>query len=63
MTDDPQDDSRYHDFLEVAAKGCHCCPHCWDVPCAGCCAGGVCDDICSCHVDCDVDDENDENDE
>lgn len=42
-------DSAYQRFLVEAAKDCRCCAGCYQVPCAGCTAGGVCDAMaCRC---------------
>lgn len=49
-------------WLAETARGCRNCPECSEVPCPGCCAGGVCDRMCHCdaydraHQDADLDD-------
>ena len=44
-------------WMEELTLECECCPICWDVPCAGCMAGGICDSMCICGQDGDEDDE------
>ena len=38
------------EFYAEVAKTCRNCTECGQqVPCPGCCAGGVCDEMCACH--------------
>jgi len=39
-------------WLNEVARGCSCCPVCWDVPCGGCQQGAPCDAMpCRCDDD------------
>lgn len=44
-------DKSYKEYFEQCALDCDCCPHCWEVPCGSCLAGGICDNICRCEED------------
>ena len=54
---DYADNPEYQKWMEELELECECCPVCWDVPCAGCMAGGICDSMCICGQDGDEDDE------
>lgn len=49
VEEEVEEEVGYQEWLEECAKTCDCCPFCEQVPCDGCCAGGMCDGLrCTC---------------